>query len=188
MYFFPFPPLHIYIYSTIKSIFDIIKLELEPEDKEEPEEDPEELDSDADVEFTRVQVVRRRVPLPPDHPLHEMFAKAKESLATLLFAEDVFAKALTPERAATTKDICVRVGGTWKALLGRGGRRKSVSDSSLADSLAQMIRGKASLPPDANPAAILEATKGSILELWQNKHVQKLLKSKGLFMQYKSGL
>jgi guanine nucleotide-binding protein subunit alpha len=104
-------------------------------------------------------------------------------------------KMLAPDTKDPTKDVCVRAGSGWKALLltHRNGQ-SSTSGSSNGDSPTTSgspvgrRQSHSSLNNESDPSQALIAQKEEILWLWRDPDVRKTLLKRGLQLEDTAGL
>ncbi|KAF5350090.1 hypothetical protein D9756_009254 [Leucocoprinus leucothites] len=141
-------------------------------------------------------------PSPPASPAEASsavrnFRRIRLSLSPLLIIENNLMKMLAPETKDPTKDVCVRAGSGWKALL-QAHRNGQSSPPSPREGGAHSLLGAStgfvgkrqshnSLNNESDPSQALIAQREEILWLWKDHDVRRVLLKRGVQLEDTSG-
>lgn len=124
------------------------------------------------------------------------FRRVRLGLSPLFIVETNLMRMLAPETKDPTKDVCVRAGSGWKALLRaqRSGQSSSAPVSPRegrpagAHGLGGRIQSHASLHGESDPGQVLIAQREEILWLWKDPEVRSVLKKHRVQLEEAAGL
>ncbi|PPQ67438.1 hypothetical protein CVT26_007232 [Gymnopilus dilepis] len=136
------------IISSIKTILDALKEEYEPT---------------GTFPVTPIDL--------PSQSAQRFLRRMRLALSPLFIIEANLVKLLAPE-CTDSRDLTVRAGSGWKALLRS---QRNPSSPSTGSPLARR-RSHTILNHENDPTSILAAQRDDIIELWQNPEVQEILK------------
>lgn len=113
-------------------------------------------------------------------PLHRNLQRIRLGLSPLLFIESNIMQLISPG-SENCRDVSVRPGSNWKALL------KARADNPVSGP-AGGRRSQNPLNKETDPTAVLAASKDDILILWQDPSVQVVLKKRNVRIEDMPGL
>ncbi|KXN83173.1 Guanine nucleotide-binding protein alpha-4 subunit [Leucoagaricus sp. SymC.cos] len=125
------------------------------------------------------------------------FRRIRLSLSPLLIIENNLMKMLAPETKDPTKDVCVRAGSGWKALLQAQRNGQSSQPSSPTEGaghfggpIASFVgrrQSHNSLNNESDPSQALIAQREEILWLWREPEIRKTLQRHSLQLEDSPG-
>lgn len=129
-------------------------------------------------------------------PAIRTFRRVRLGLSPLFIIETNLMRMLAPETKDPTKDVCVRAGSGWKALL-RAQRSRQSSPTPVspqesryagAHGLGPRMQSNASLHGESDPSQVLIAQREEILWLWRDPEVRVVLKKHRVLLEETAGL
>lgn len=125
------------------------------------------------------------------------FRRVRLGLSPLFIIETNLMRMLAPETKDPTKDVCVRAGSGWKALLSaqRSGQSSPTSPTKENGNRSpgghHGLGGRAShasLHGESDPSRMLVAEREEILWLWSDPEVRTVLKKHHVQLEESAGL
>lgn len=138
-------------------------------------------------------------------PAIRNFRRIRLSLSPLFIIENNLMRMLAPETKDPTRDVCVRAGSGWKALLQAQRRRQPAqaspkrNDNSSTGAYSMITTGTraglgvrrhshTSLNSESDPSQALTAQREEILWLWRDVEVRSVLRRRGVRLEETAGL
>lgn len=127
-------------------------------------------------------------------PAVRNFRRIRLSLSPLFIIETNLMRMLAPETKDPTKDVCVRAGSGWKALLqaqrtGHSPQNSPTRNDNFSTG-GPVIRRQShsSLNSESDPSQALIAQREEILWLWREKEVHYVLRKRNVHLEETAGL